>query len=194
MITAPFPHGEKLDPRKRRTRKSLEDALRELLKERSYKDIYVGDITEKALVNRATFYAHYLDKQDLASKMVRGDLEEALARRLPECRPLSVESLTEVGIGIFEFIGSLTGPCPIMADEFGTTVNRTIQQTIQSILRGWLEHDPHSMDGFGDASRDTVSAVLAWGLFGSALQWTCQSPRKDIESATAEVVKLLMPA
>jgi AcrR family transcriptional regulator len=47
-----------MDPRVRRTRKLLQDALRSLLFERRFSRISVQDIAERATVNRATFYAH----------------------------------------------------------------------------------------------------------------------------------------
>ena len=51
--------------RVRRTRKALQAALIELSVEKGFAKITVRDIAERALVNRATFYRHYLDKNDL---------------------------------------------------------------------------------------------------------------------------------
>lgn len=59
---------KKLDPRVRRTRQLLRNALIELIPEKGFDDITVKDITERATLNRATFYLHYNDKQDLLSK------------------------------------------------------------------------------------------------------------------------------
>src|SRR5271157_3832447 len=51
-----------LDPRIRRTRRSLQDALEKLLSEKDFDEISVHDISETATLNRATFYDHYTDK------------------------------------------------------------------------------------------------------------------------------------
>ena len=56
---------QKEDPRIVRTRQLLKDALVELIHERGYEKIKVQDITERATLNRATFYLHYRDKFDL---------------------------------------------------------------------------------------------------------------------------------
>jgi len=53
------------DRRTRRTRQLLRDAFLGLLKEKRYEDISVQDIIERADVARSTFYAHYVDKEDL---------------------------------------------------------------------------------------------------------------------------------
>lgn len=59
---------KQLDPRVRRTRQLLRNALIELIQEKGYNDVTVKDITERATLNRATFYLHYRDKEDLLAK------------------------------------------------------------------------------------------------------------------------------
>jgi len=54
-----------MDPRVIRTRQLLRDALVELIDEQGYEKITVQDITQRATLNRATFYLHYGDKLDL---------------------------------------------------------------------------------------------------------------------------------
>src|SRR5205807_1741174 len=47
-----------VDPRVKRTRKLLQQAFIELFQEKGFASISIQDITERATVNRATFYAH----------------------------------------------------------------------------------------------------------------------------------------
>jgi AcrR family transcriptional regulator len=53
------------DLRVRRTRKLLTQALIEGTVEKGFAALTVCDITRRAMVNRSTFYRHYLDKYDL---------------------------------------------------------------------------------------------------------------------------------
>jgi AcrR family transcriptional regulator len=53
------------DRRVRRTRELLQKALIDLLAERRYEAISIGDITGRANVGRTTFYLHYTSKDDL---------------------------------------------------------------------------------------------------------------------------------
>jgi len=55
----------KTDKRIRRTRDTLGDALVELIQEKSFDDITVQEILDRAGVGRSTFYTHYRDKDDL---------------------------------------------------------------------------------------------------------------------------------
>jgi AcrR family transcriptional regulator len=61
--------GVELDLRVRRTHKFLQEAMIELINEKGFEAITVGDIAERAMINRATFYRHYLDKYDLVAKI-----------------------------------------------------------------------------------------------------------------------------
>ena len=50
------------DIRVRRTKQNIVNAFVALTKEKSIDAITVQEIADKAMVNRATFYAHYRDK------------------------------------------------------------------------------------------------------------------------------------
>jgi AcrR family transcriptional regulator len=53
------------DRRIQKTRKLLHEALMSLLHEKSYDDIVVKEILDRANVGRSTFYMHFRDKDDL---------------------------------------------------------------------------------------------------------------------------------
>ncbi|MGA8029507.1 MAG: TetR/AcrR family transcriptional regulator, partial [Bryobacteraceae bacterium] len=65
------PH-RKTDRRILRTRDTLGDALFALMKEKSFDDISVQEVLDRAGVGRSTFYTHYRDKEDL----LLSDLED----------------------------------------------------------------------------------------------------------------------
>ncbi|MGW2649946.1 TetR/AcrR family transcriptional regulator [Streptomyces sp. NPDC001393] len=79
------------DRRVRRTRAALRTALVELVLEKGFHAITVEEIVERADVGRATFYAHYRDKEDLLVGIVQ-DLAEDRERLLP-----AVEQAREQG-------------------------------------------------------------------------------------------------
>ena len=82
---------EQMDLRVRRTRVNLREALIDLIEEKGFDAVTVGDIAERAMVNRATFYRHYPDKYAL----VTGIFEEAITQMLREIPlPESLEAIT----------------------------------------------------------------------------------------------------
>ncbi len=54
-----------IDPRILRTRKLIMNGFHELLTEKNFQSITVSEITTRANINRATFYAHFADKYTL---------------------------------------------------------------------------------------------------------------------------------
>ena len=53
------------DVRVQRSRRDLMNALESLLPEKSFDDITVKDITDRALVSKNTFYNNFKDKEEL---------------------------------------------------------------------------------------------------------------------------------
>lgn len=64
------------DRRTQRTRKALFDALVELLTQKELSKVTVQEISDKAEVNRVTFYNHFLDVYDLYDKIEQEVLVE----------------------------------------------------------------------------------------------------------------------
>jgi AcrR family transcriptional regulator len=82
---------EQTDLRIRRTQANLREALIDLIEEKGFDAVTVGDIAERAMVNRATFYRHYPDKYAL----VTGIFEEAITQMLREVPlPEHLEAIT----------------------------------------------------------------------------------------------------
>ena len=57
--------SKKQDLRVKRTNKMILEAFFKLVEEKGYDSVTVQDIADEAMINRATFYAHFKDKQDL---------------------------------------------------------------------------------------------------------------------------------
>ncbi len=79
---------KKTDRRTLKTRKAICDAIMEFLIEKELRKITVQEISDKADINRATFYKHYLDVYDLYDKLEQDILIEwgMLVLKLQELR------------------------------------------------------------------------------------------------------------
>ncbi len=63
--------SQKEDLRVRKTKKALSDAFFELLLEKSFDEITVNELCDKADVRRATFYKHYTDKFNFFTSYIK---------------------------------------------------------------------------------------------------------------------------
>jgi AcrR family transcriptional regulator len=95
------------DLRIRRTHKFLQEAMIELISEKGFEAITVGDITERAMINRATFYRHYQDKYDLVVRI----FEEAADHLVDHMKPfhkdsdhMDLEHPPEIWVQVFEHV------------------------------------------------------------------------------------------
>ena len=75
--------AKKVDLRIIKTKKNLYEGLLNLMKERTFEEIKVSDICNKALTNRSTFYDHFSDKYELLDSLIN-DLENDLVEKLEE--------------------------------------------------------------------------------------------------------------
>ena len=60
------------NPQVKRTKRFLQDALIELLKEKPYQKITVTDLVTRSGLSRTTFYAHYEYKEELIEQCLEG--------------------------------------------------------------------------------------------------------------------------
>src|ERR1700687_5061514 len=87
--------------RVRRTQKLLREALIELIEERGFEALTIGEITERAMVSRAAFYRNYQDKYDLVEQI----FEEAMSALLNAVGEMGPEQHPpEVWVTFFEHI------------------------------------------------------------------------------------------
>ncbi|WP_059054141.1 TetR/AcrR family transcriptional regulator [Paenibacillus senegalimassiliensis] len=66
----------KIDRRVVRTQQALKTAIVELMSEKSFDDITLQDLSDRANVSRGTIYLHYLDKYDLLDKLIESHIHE----------------------------------------------------------------------------------------------------------------------
>jgi AcrR family transcriptional regulator len=60
----------KVDRRIAKSQEAIKKAVTELMSKKSFDDITIQDIADRADVNRGTIYLHYTDKYDLLDKMI----------------------------------------------------------------------------------------------------------------------------
>ncbi|MNH94231.1 HTH-type transcriptional repressor Bm3R1 [compost metagenome] len=66
----------KVDRRILKSQESMKKAVIELMTEKSFDDITIQDIADRANVNRGTIYLHYQDKFDLLDKLIEAHINE----------------------------------------------------------------------------------------------------------------------
>jgi len=79
---------KKEDLRITKTKRDLRLALIYLLKDVPFEKVTIGDICEKAMVNRMTFYKHFKDKYDLLDHAIDSLLGQIIQKVAQEIMPV----------------------------------------------------------------------------------------------------------
>ncbi len=154
---------ERIDPRVKRTRVLIESAFEALLSEKGFPSITVQDITERAEINRATFYAHFTDKfallESYIQKVFRQELE---ARTLQTCH-YNEENLCALIVTVCEFIAQGNERCKNTDSQFELLLEQQVRKQIQELIELWL--GVTESEGY-----PKIAAIAAsWTIYGLAL-------------------------
>lgn len=170
---------EILDPRIRRTRQSLQQALATLLVTREFDKISVQDIAEAATVNRATFYDHYHDKFALLHCMVGARFQELLAERQVSFDGTCSQALKAIVRCVCDYLEQQRQMQPHMESAV-ITVIRSI------ILDGAKTHPANE-----SVSPELLATTLSWAIYGGAKEWQQTPNRCSADEISATIVNLL---
>lgn len=183
--------SKKVDPRIRRTREMLQKAMNDLLKEKGFFDLNVQDIAERAELNRATFYKHYLDKYDLLDVVIRQRLQTLLDDRLPPNPPLTSENLSILIQLVYDCLTSFHGDCrhDRSQNEHSLILNQLHRQ-IYEVLLNWLQSTPKPPNRLAkpQAGSPEITALLAtWLILGPLMQVVWGAYKVSAQEAINEV-------
>ena len=172
-----FPE-EKLDPRIKRTRSLLEQAFMEVVAKKGFQAVTVQDITERAGVNRATFYAHFPDKFELLDYTVRQGFRQELEKRMLNVCTFSVENLQALIVTVCEYISTARSHCNPPSPQFESVMETQVKAQMQELVQTWIEK--HGMD----VDPGIVSTAMSWAIYGLALQWSLDKSKKRVSAET----------
>jgi AcrR family transcriptional regulator len=187
---------KKLDPRIKRTRQLLQQALSDLMHERSFEAITVKEIAERATLNRVTFYAHFQDKYALLEYTMRQMIRQRLRGQVPEGTPYSPENLARLLLTVCEFLAEMEHHCPPPHGQMDTLMEKQIKAELHEILEGWLAEMWPDGSNRGPTLRgptlEQAAMVASWAIYGAAVQWLQQERRKPAGEYVQQVLPLIL--
>lgn len=176
---------EKLDPRVKRTRSLILQAFSDLLAEKGFESITVQDVTDKAQVNRATFYAHFPDKYALLDTFISQLFRQEIEKRTLDACHYTPENLKNLIIAVCEFLSKMHSSCAQPHQQFESLVEGTIKQQIFDLLTLWLKQTKTKV------STDIPATVATWAIYGLALHYSHLKKRPALEAFVDEALPLV---
>ena len=185
-----LPNEEKLDPRVKRTRQLLTQAFMDLLAEKSLQSITVQDITGRAAVNRATFYAHFEDKYALLSYIIREDFHTALQNKLPSGAALSLGNLRLLILAVWEFLTRFHSGCHPSDKQFEPMIEAQVQTELCEFILNWIE-PVYIRDGDSLTEPRITASVMSWAIFGVGMDLSRDKTAQSLERCADQVLALI---
>src|SRR5438128_548573 len=124
----------RLDPRVRRTRQWLQQALLDLMVDKGFDAITVMDIAERAGVNRVTFYAHFNDKFALLEYAMRTGFQLKLRARVPQGAPFSPQNLAALIELVAENLVEIQTHCRPPRGQMDTLLEKQVKAELYDVI------------------------------------------------------------
>lgn len=175
--------NEKLDPRIKRTRSLILESFGSLLAEKNFESISVQDVTEKAEINRATFYAHFADKYTLLDFTIQKMFMQEIEKRTLNVCTYSLENLRNLISAVCEFLARLHTSCAQPHQQFESLVEGTIKKQIFDLLSYWLQKSK--------TSTEIPATVATWAIYGLASHYSHMKKRPALEKFVNEALPLV---
>lgn len=178
------------DPRILRTRQALQNALRELLRQKPFQDILVQDITEAAAVNRATFYDHFTEKVDLFNSLISSDFDKLLERRNVCFDGTCSSGLAAIILAAGDYLQQMHSEhatCP--GPSTGPLVDTAVTLAIRRIILEGLNKHPND----SSAPRELIASIVSGAIHGGVKESLAQTSWQMDEERLLALIPLIQP-
>ncbi len=156
----------------------------------SFEAITVKEICKRAMVNRATFYAHFDDKYALLDETIHTIFQHMLHKRLPTMAVTSPADLEQVVLAVCDFLCQFDGACSLVERRFEVLVEKEIKALVAEQLQPWFT----AADSLAwpDGTTPELAAVMAsWAIYGASLHWSRQNPRPIVDAFAHALLPLI---
>jgi len=186
MSPNPHEYEEKLDPRVKRTRSLILQSFSALLAEKSFDAISVQDVTERAQINRATFYKkHFVDKYALLDYWVQQQFRHEIETRVLDACHYTPENLRTLILTVCEFLSKMRSDCAQSQRQFEPLIESQVKNQVYQLLMVWLgKMNP-------PVSTEIPATVATWAIYGLASLYSHTKKRPALEKFVDEALPLV---
>jgi AcrR family transcriptional regulator len=187
-MATPISDCEVRDPRIRRTRQLLMEALGKLMQTKPFDEVSVQDIAEAATVNRATFYDHYTDKYALLESTIAGGFHQLLHLRQVNFDGSCPSQASSIILAACDYLTQMHGDSTVCNRQsaFEPLVDAAITNAIRRVLDKGMpgaEHPPNGM----------IAAAASWAIYGAVKQWFFTPNHPPAEQVVPTILELALP-
>jgi AcrR family transcriptional regulator len=182
-------HGK--DPRVTRTRNLILDAFLSLGEEKSFEAITVKDIAERATVNRATFYDHFVDKYALLEYVVSEAFMGIVSNRLQPKTELTEETVRSLILSICDYQEAINGQCKQKYSSIAALVDNKLQLQLKDIVITMLANTK-TFAGSERKRLELVATMISCSIYGAANYWYTSGKSRSASALAEEILPFVI--
>jgi len=163
----------------------LIDAFVELMAEKAFDTISISEITQRATVNRATFYAHFADKHVLAETFIREGFEKTIANHVSGEEHTINEFLCRLFRATAEHRSTVHSECRSKAhslDEmrkFEASTEVEVNAMLKERIHAWLIERHYADSTPPKGLADLMSSMISSALYAAVVHFNSNRHLKD---------------
>lgn len=187
---------KKVDLRVKRTNKLITQAFIKLLRSKTFDKITINDISDEAMINRATFYSHFKDKFDLFEQIIDKFLGEFAAvldeENLIEKNSVNVKKIEGSLATFYEFVQENPDLARIIVTHSNTEI---LSERLLAILSERYSEIFNALDVRNDNLKIPTDFVVSYitSIFVGTLNWWIGQNNDEMTGSefAALVIKLI---
>jgi AcrR family transcriptional regulator len=180
------PESQKTDPRVARTQKLIEEAFLAAMEEKGFEDLSVNDVTDRAGINRVTFYSHFDDKYVLLGYTIRKMFSDEIERQGLSDRALDADSVRDLFLAVCSYVTGLHEHCRPPHVHMDWILEAQITAVSAELFTRWAGKSAAPVDA---KSLELTSTAASSAMYGLVLQWI----RSGKRSAASTFVGTTLP-
>lgn len=180
---------ERTDQRTRMTKRLLQGALVDLMREKPIRDVTVKELCQRADVNRSTFYLHYQDIYSLMEEL-EGEISQELTAALSQMsQAADQDSFSAFYTAIFTLFARHAELCEILLGENGDKafVEQVFAMGREKCVAEWARIYPKAPK----QQVEMYYTFLSSGCVGLLRAWFASGCREDAKVVGRQVELLV---
>lgn len=178
------------DKRITKSRKLIQDAFLSLANKNPFENITVKDISERANVNRATFYAHFKDKYDLLDSFISDEFMTIVSSRISPDAKLNEKTLRDLIFIMCDYHKTVGTSYIRLYKSANILIDMRVQLKLQNIVQNMLNNTRNCSKN-EEEKLELITVMMSSGIYCATKHWHSKGNLKDASAVSALADEIL---
>ena len=171
--------------KRKKTKMTIEQAMVQLLKEKSFEYISTVELAKTAGISRSSFYTHYKDKYDLIERYQQG-----LFQKLETIFEEYYNDRQQAILNVLDFLESEPLFSALLSENGTREIQTFLRHKFQMMRHQELQERFNNKE-FSQIEKEYNSVYLTNALFGVVQMWIARGKKESPQQMTDFLLKML---